>query len=213
MQAELFLRGLVIGFAIAAPVGPIGLLCIRRSLMGGFALGFATGLGAAAADGVYGAVAAFGLTAVSSFLLAQQSWLRLLGGVALIALGVRIARKPAASADAPNGGAQARDGNLPAAFAATFLLTIANPATILSFVAIFAGLGLSASGAAPTAAGAATIVLGVFLGSASWWLILASASAALRRRFPPRAALWINRASGTAIAAFGGLALLSLLVA
>lgn len=209
MDSPLFLRGLLIGFAIAAPVGPIGILCIRRSLAGGFAPGFATGLGAAAADGLYGAVAAFGLTAVSSFLVAQQGWLRLGGGTALLALGLSIALKRPAQPGADNGASPIGADGLAGAFASTFLLTVANPATILSFVAIFAGLGVSAGGGASGAWGAALVVLGVFLGSAAWWLFLAWISAALRRQFPPRAMRWINRASGAAIAAFGILAVAS----
>lgn len=199
MDLPLFLRGLVIGFAIAAPVGPIGLLCIRRAVSGGFAQGFAAGLGAAAADGIYGAVAAFGLTAVSAFLLAQQGWLRLLGGAALVWLGLGIAWKkpPGESGQAP---AAAQGPRLWPAFAQTFALTLANPATVLSFLAVFAGLGL---GAVPSALGAAQVVAGVFLGSALWWLILAGVSAAVRRQFRPAALRWINRLAGLGIAGFG----------
>lgn len=207
MDASLFLRGLLIGLAIAAPVGPIGLLCIRRSLAGGFGAGFMTGLGAAAADGVYGAIAAFGLTAVSSFLVAQQTWLRLIGGAALIALGLSIALK---KTTAGNAAADARAGSPAGAFTQTFFLTLANPATILSFVAVFAGLGL---GEVASAAGAGIVVLGVFLGSAAWWLFLAGTSAALRRQMKPAAILWINRASGLGIAAFGVAAILSFFIA
>jgi threonine/homoserine/homoserine lactone efflux protein len=204
MELGLFARGLAIGLAIAAPVGPIGLLCIRRALAGGFPLGFLTGMGAAAADGVYGAVAAFGLTAVSGFLVAQQKYMMLAGGIALIWLGVRTAlKKPAGAA------AEARAENLLGAFASTFVLTLANPATILSFIAVFAGLGLAAT---PGTAGAATVVAGVFLGSAAWWLFLAGAMAAFRRQVPPAAILWINRGSGAILAAFGIAALLSLLL-
>jgi threonine/homoserine/homoserine lactone efflux protein len=206
MDFGLFARGLAIGFAIAAPVGPIGLLCIRRALAGGFPLGFLTGLGAAAADAVYGAVAAFGLTAVSGFLVAQQPWLMLFGGAALVWLGIATARrKPAAmTAGAGNG------ESLAGAFASTFALTLANPATILSFLAVFAGLGLAA---APGTSGAATVVAGVFLGSAAWWLMLAAAMTGLRRRVPPAALLWINRCAGAVLAGFGIWALLGFLAA
>ncbi|MCC7049703.1 MAG: LysE family transporter [Alphaproteobacteria bacterium] len=205
MDFGLFARGLLIGLAIAAPVGPIGVLCIRRSLAGGFALGFLTGMGAAAADGVYGAVAAFGLTAVSGFLIAQQKFLALGGGLALIWLGWRTARqRPATRAAAAGNGA-----SLAGAFASTFVLTLANPATILSFIAVFAGLGL---GATPGTAGALAVVAGVFLGSAAWWLFLAGAMAALHRQAPQAAVVWINRVSGAVLAAFGIAALLSLLL-
>lgn len=197
-----FARGLAIGLAIAAPVGPIGLLCIKRALAAGFPLGFLTGLGAAAADGVYGAVAAFGLTAVSSFLVAQQRWLALFGGVALLYLGWRTLRQPAARAAA----SAATAAGLGSAFGSTFLLTLANPATILSFVAIFAGLGLGGDTRGSTA-DAMTLVLGVVLGSAAWWLFLAGATAALRRQMPEAAIQWINRLSGAVLIAFGATAL------
>ncbi|MCC6470914.1 MAG: LysE family transporter [Alphaproteobacteria bacterium] len=205
MDFGLFVRGLMIGLAIAAPVGPIGVLCIRRSLAGGFALGFLTGMGAAAADGVYGAVAAFGLTAVSGFLMAQQKFLALGGGIALIWLGWQTARRAPATREAAAGKAESLAG----AFASTFVLTLANPATILSFIAVFAGLGL---GATPGTAGAVAVVAGVFIGSAAWWLFLAGAMAALHRQVPPAAVAWINRVSGAVLAVFGIAALLSLLL-
>ncbi len=200
LDPSLFLRGLVIGLAIAAPVGPIGLLCIRRSLSGGFASGFFTGLGAAAADGVYGAVAAFGLTAVASFLAQQQGWLRLGGGAALVALGISLALKPP---PAPRDAARAGEtfAGLAAAFGQTFLLTLANPATVLSFLAIFAGLGLG--GTVTSAWGAGLVVAGVFLGSAAWWLFLAGVSARLGHAIAPATIKWINRASGAGVAGFG----------
>lgn len=206
MDLGLFARGLAIGFAIAAPVGPIGLLCIRRALAGGFPLGFLTGLGAAAADAVYGAVAAFGLTAVSGFLVAQQPWLMLFGGAALVWLGIATARRKPAAMTARAGNGESLAG----AFASTFALTLANPATILSFLAVFAGLGLAA---APGTSGATTVVAGVFLGSAAWWLMLAAAMAGLRRRVPPAALLWINRCAGAVLAGFGIWALLGFLAA
>ncbi len=192
------LRGLVIGLAIAAPVGPIGLLCIRRTLADGRALGLATGLGAATADAVYGAVAAFGLTAVTDVLVGGERWLRLLGGAFLCYLGARTFRaRPAERAAGPV------PGGLAAAWASTFALTLANPATILSFAAVFAGLGAGASGYA----GASALVLGVFAGSALWWLVLSIGVGLLRARL--RGALsWVNRLSGALLAALGAAALL-----
>jgi len=210
-----FVRGLAIGLAIAAPVGPIGLLCIRRALAGGFPLGFLTGLGAAAADGFYGAVAAFGLTAVSGFLLAQQRWLALVGGIALIWLGLATARRRPVSRDAAAAAAPApgpaRTESLLGAFVSTAALTLANPATILSFLAVFAGLGLAADTDGAPMAEAGLLVAGVFLGSALWWLFLAGMAAALRRQMPPGALAWINRLSGAVLIAFGVAALASLL--
>jgi threonine/homoserine/homoserine lactone efflux protein len=193
--ASLFLKGALIGLSIAAPVGPIGVLCIRRSLAHGRAVGLATGLGAATADGFYGAVAAFGLTALSSFLLDQQLWLALLGGLFLCWLGVRtfMARPaPITTSTAAVG--------LASAYASTFVLTLTNPMTILSFVAIFAGIGL---GDTRRASGAAIVVLGVFLGSAAWWLLLSFGTSSVRLRLDDQWMRVINRASGAVITAFG----------
>ena len=195
----LFLQGVIIGFAIAAPVGPIGVLCIRRTLADGRATGFVSGLGAATADAVYGAIAAFGLTLVTDLLLGGASWLRLIGGAFLVLLGVKtFLARPAESA------AEARGGGLPGAYASTFLLTLTNPTTILSFAAIFAGLGV---GGADDALSAALLVLGVFLGSTAWWLVLSGATGLFRSKLSTGGLRWVNRVSGTVIAAFGVLAL------
>jgi threonine/homoserine/homoserine lactone efflux protein len=137
-----FLRGLGLGFAIAAPVGPIGVLCIRRTLADGRLVGFVTGLGAATADATYGAVAAFGVSAVTSLLVGLRLWIHLLGALFLAWLGVRtLLARPAVKAATPT--APARAGLL-TAWASTVMLTLTNPATIISFAAVFAGLGLSA---------------------------------------------------------------------
>ena len=190
-----FLRGLSIGFSIAAPVGPIGLLCIRRSLADGLLVGLFTGLGAATADAVYGGIAGFGLTAVSSVLVAYRVWLALLGGLFLCYLGIRTF----VSAPAKHGALSQRSG-FASAYASTFLLTLTNPMTILSFVAIFAGLGL-ASGAYYR--GATMLVAGVFAGSAVWWLTLSSGSALLRTRLSGGWMRLVNHLSGAMILAFG----------
>ncbi|MSP49716.1 MAG: LysE family translocator [Alphaproteobacteria bacterium] len=202
--AFLFLKGLLLGFSIAAPVGPIGLLCIRRSLEAGFLPGVAGGLGTAAADAVYAAIAAFGLTAVSSLLLQAQGALAIVGGGALIWLGyvAMTGKPPEAAAEAPV------SRSLWPTFASTFVLTMANPATILTFAAIFAGLGLAA---VDTTAGAAVLVVGVLLGSLLWWAILSGTVSLLRQRIPATAILWINRASGAALAGFGATLLVGFL--
>ena len=191
------LRGLAVGFAIAAPVGPIGLLCIRRTLVGGWRFGIATGMGAATADMVYGLVAAVGLTAVTEALVSARQPLRFAGGAALIWLGLTFLR-----AEAPRERAGAASRGLGAAYATTFLLTLANPATILSFAAVMAGLGaMSANGET------AALVAGVFVGSALWWLALSTGVSLARRRLPEPVLIWINRAAGAAIRVFGLLAL------
>lgn len=202
-----FLRGLVIGFSIAAPVGPIGLLCIRRTLALGRAVGLVSGLGAATADAAYGAVAGFGLTALSGFLVQWQTPMRLIGGVFLCYLGVRtfLAHPASRSAERESRG-------LVGAYLSTLGLTLTNPSTILSFVAIFAGLGLGTSGAAAGGdyAGASVLVGGVFLGSAAWWLILSGMTGAVRGRFSPAGMRWVNRLSGAILTGFGLTALWAL---
>jgi threonine/homoserine/homoserine lactone efflux protein len=223
MDISLFIRGLVIGFSIAAPVGPIGVLCIRRTLANGRLSGFLSGLGAATADACYGSVAALGLTFISTILIEQQIWLRLVGGVFLCYLGLRtFFERPAGSVSslplAPPAGdfelGTIQDASPPSAralmadYASTFLLTLTNPLTILSFAAIFAGLGVWDTGG--SAASAMLLVLGVFCGSASWWLVLSTAADVLRVRFlKPQSLVWVNRISGLIIGGFGLAALVS----
>ena len=202
MDLEFLARGLLIGFSIAAPVGPIGLLCIRRTLADGRAVGLLSGLGAATADALYGAVAGFGLTFVAEFLAEQRSWLRLVGGLFLLYLGLRtFLAGPAERA------AAARGFGLLGAYASTFALTLTNPTTILSFAAIFAGLGVAGASAGYRSAG--LLVLGVLLGSALWWLLLSGGVGFFRDRVTPRALRWVNRLSGAMIMAFGVVALLA----
>ncbi|AWJ89629.1 lysine transporter LysE [Azospirillum baldaniorum] len=200
------LKGLIIGFSIAAPVGPIGLLCIRRTLADGPAHGFVSGLGAASADAVYGAIAGFGVVLVTDALLGAQVALKLVGGLMLLWLSWSTLRaRPAERAADARGG-----GGLAGAYASTFALTLANPATILSFAAVFGGLGVSAGDGSSTGV-AALLVAGVFTGSAMWWLGLSASVGAFRRRVTPAAMLWINRASGAVLGGFGIAALVSLL--
>jgi threonine/homoserine/homoserine lactone efflux protein len=195
-ESAFFLRGLVIGFSIAAPVGPIGVLCIRRTLAEGRAVGFVSGLGAATADAAYGSIAALGLSAVTTLLVGHQTWLRLIGGAFLCYLGYRIfVSRPAENVTGPP------DTRLAGAYTSTLLLTLTNPMTILSFAAVFAGLGLG--GAAGGLRTAALMVLGVFLGSALWWTILSGVTGLLRARLEVRGLRWVNRLSGMVITAFG----------
>lgn len=198
----LFAKGLVIGLSIAMPVGPIALLCINRCLTVGTAAGLATGLGAAVADGVYGAVAAFGIASVSLILLDQQDLIRALGGLGLIAIGLHMALKRPAEQAAISG-----LGGLLRTFVSSFLLTLANPSTILSFIAVFAALGLADRPGDVLAA--LIMVLGVFLGSALWWLFLSGLIGRLRHKLGGATLLWINRGSGAVLGLFGLLALLS----
>ncbi len=204
--AFLFLKGAAIGLSIAAPVGPIGLLCIRRTLTEGMMVGLATGLGAATADAAYGAITGFGLVAVTDALFNWQTPLRLIGGLVLLWLaGVTLrARPPEQGANAPT----AR--GLIGAYGTTVMLTLANPATIISFTAVFGALGLAETGAVP-ALSAASLVLGVFLGSALWWLCLSVGVALFRRRVTPAAMLLINRVSAAVLAGFAVVALVAAL--
>lgn len=193
----IFLKGLAFGFVLAATVGPMWVLCLRRTLAQGALTGFVSGMGIAAADGIYGAIAAFGLTAVSGFLLAQGFWIGLAGTAFLLWLGARALLAEPLALDAARAGRP--EGSLAAAFGSTLGLTLANPPTILAFAAIFAGLGLGAD-ASYTAA--ALVVAGVVLGSAAWWVILAVAAGALRGRIGPRVARAVNAVSGVTILGF-----------
>jgi predicted secreted hydrolase/threonine/homoserine/homoserine lactone efflux protein len=197
---ETLIRGLIIGFAIAAPVGPIGVLCIRRTLAYGRWVGFISGLGAATADALYGSMAAFGLAILAGFLVEQQTWLRVAGGLFLLYLGIRTFRARPASQEA-----QSQGEGMWSAYFSTFFLTLTNPLTILSFAAIFAGLGLASQVRNYREAG--MLVAGVFLGSASWWLILSSLANLFRGRMDAAALTWVNRISGVIIVIFGAAAL------
>jgi threonine/homoserine/homoserine lactone efflux protein len=196
MHPTLFLKGLLFGLSIAAPVGPIGILCIRRSLRDGMLAGLFTGLGAAAADATYGCMAAFGLTSVSAFLVGHRRPVALVGGAFLCFLGIRtfLSRPPADNAP---GKGQTR---LLSALGSTFLLTLANPATILSFAAVFAAFGLGVSSGYTSAS---LLVLGVFTGSAAWWLFLSGTMSRLRSHATAARMAAVNRLSGLVLLAFG----------
>jgi len=201
-----FLKGFMIGFAIAAPVGPIGVLCIRRTLLNGVRSGLATGAGAAVADACYGAVAGFGLTAISSFLQKIATPLQLLGGVFLLYLGIRtFLQKPAADGAGEGKKRLHKWGEVARDFSSTVFLTLTNPATILSFVAIFAGLGIVQG--APDYRLAGLMVLGVFLGSLAWWCILAGGIGLMRHKLDARMMKAANIISALIIGGFGLFAL------
>ena len=200
MVTAFFVKGLIIGFSIAAPVGPIGLLCIQRTLTEGRISGFISGLGAATADAVYGCIAGFGLTFVSTFLISQHVWLRLIGGIFLCFLGIRTFISPPAER-----AASAEGKSLLTNYASTFVLTITNPVTILSFAAIYAGLGVY------NYVSAVLLVSGVFTGSALWWFTLSSSVSLVRSKIDQHKLQWINRISGTILAGIGIFILVSLI--
>ena len=195
---EVLAKGIGVGFAIAAPVGPIGLLCIRRTWADGRAIGLATGLGAATADGVYGFMVAGGL-AVTGLLVEHARPLSFVGGLLIVWLGVQAIRAYFARGEMKPAAAGEMRG-VASAFATTFLLTLSNPMTILSFVALVTGLGpsLAASASAPF-----VLVAGVFTGSALWWVILVHLASFARARTTPEALRWIDLASGGLLIAWG----------
>jgi threonine/homoserine/homoserine lactone efflux protein len=197
-----FLKGLAFGFLLAATVGPMWILCFRRTLAHGRLFGFVSGMGVATADAIYGFVAAFGLTVVSNLLLSQKFWLSLAGGAFLCWLGIRtLLSKPSETA------AAAPAGSFAMAYTSTLALTLTNPATIIAFVAIFAGLGLGATGSYTDAS---LVVIGVVLGSAAWWVMLSLGADWLRCRSGPRALRAINIAAGVSILTFGVVQLIAL---
>jgi threonine/homoserine/homoserine lactone efflux protein len=205
MDTFFFLKSLFIGFVIAAPVGPIGVLCARRTLLHGRRAGFFSGMGAATADAIYGFIAAFGLTFVSGFFVEYQSWFRLIGGALLVHMGVKAFRAlPVKKCELPR---SAR--HYAGMYSSTFFLTLTNPMTIFSFAAVFAGFGLA--GIKGSAFSSGILVLGVFLGSALWWLFLVVLFSLYGRRFHSHELVWVNRVTGAIITASGAFALGSLL--
>jgi len=199
MDLAFLARGLAVGFTVAAAVGPISLLTIRRTLAHGRVYGLVSGLGVALADASYGGIAAFGLTAVTSVLVGARAALGLIGGAFLVWLAIRtISARPAESA------AETDDRpELAAAFLSIYGLTMTNPMTILSFAGIFAGLGLAGRGGTE----AALLTIGVFLGSSLWWVGLTAVVGRLRSRVTPAALAWVNRLSGAVLLVFGCVAI------
>lgn len=206
MELTLFLRGLVLGFTIAAAVGPISLLCIRRTLAEGRLVGLVSGMGVATADATYGAIAAFGLTALTDLLVDWRRALGIVGGVFLLWLAWRTFRSVPGQA-AKNGDTESRRG-LPGAYLSTLGLTLSNPMTILSFAALFVGLGVTGG----NAAGATLLTLGVFAGSAAWWVVLVTVVGAVRSRLTVAGLRRVNVVSGLVIGAFAIVAIGSALL-
>ena len=198
MDLLTFFRGAVIGLSIGAPLGPVGLICLRRMLNEGAVPGLVSGLGAATADAAFGAITGFGLTFLTGPFMNHQGWLRVTGGIVLCALGVRcVFTRPRLVTD---GASRSGRIGLLRAYSSGMLLTLTSPATVLSFLALFAALG------GVTEAGRLSVgllVLGVFVGSAFWWVVLASGTGALRHHLTPNGLTWVNRLSGVLIAAFG----------
>ncbi|MBW8011797.1 MAG: LysE family translocator [Chloroflexi bacterium] len=201
MNISSFLQALFIGFTVAATVGPIAILCIQRTLTRGWRVGFASGLGVAAADGLYGILGGLGLAAIAAFLSDAQSWLPTVGGAVLILLGIKIFfTKAELNLQAEGGDTDAKLKGLAAAFSSVFLLTMANPFTILFFAAIYSGIDLDLQAGVRTAG---LFGISIFLGSAAWWLILTSGVNLVRGKLTNRILRTINYISGFVIGAFG----------
>jgi threonine/homoserine/homoserine lactone efflux protein len=204
--SSVVVRGFALGFAIAASPGPIFFLCLRRTLLKGRPIGLVSGLGVATADAFYAALAAFGVGALTSVLVEERRWLALAGGIALVILGLRtIVDRPAPAEAVPS----TNGSGLGWAYISTLGLTITNPATIISFAALVAALGIGLSGGYLRPF---LLVLGVFLGSATWWGVLAGLVAGLRTRVTPKLVRGISTLSGLAIVALGVLAILSTII-
>jgi threonine/homoserine/homoserine lactone efflux protein len=204
MEVGFFIRGMIIGFAIAAPVGPIGVLCVQRTINRGASFGFVSGLGAATADACYGIVAAFSVAAVFNFLSDHKIWFSLAGGLYLGYLGIKAFRSvPESQVEISNAMGRLR------AYLSIFFLTLTNPMTIFSFAAVFAGFGFGNTGG--NYLNAVILVIGVFCGSAIWWLTLSGTTGLIRHKFTATHLRWINRISGVVILGFAGYIILGLI--
>jgi threonine/homoserine/homoserine lactone efflux protein len=203
MDFSFFIKGLIIGFLLAAPVGPVGLHCIRRTILRGRLPGFVSGLGAACADTVYGCIAAFGLSFVSEFLVAHQIIFRIIGAVFICALGIKTFFSPPAEEVSDSS-----SESYIADFTATFFLTLMNPITIFAFTAVFTAIGTTNS----THTLEGLLVVGVFLGSALWWFLITTVAGLFHRKISHGNLLWLTRISGSIIIAFGLFIFISLLI-
>ena len=207
MHDWLFLKSILAGLAIAAPVGPVGVLCVHRTVLESRLHGLVSGLGAAVADALYGCIAAFGLAALAHLLLDHTSEMQLAGGILLLGMGIHTYRKRTAAL--PKGEEPLRMHSLLGDFFTTFVLTLINPITILAFAGIFVALGVFIE-ADRALLDPILVVLGVFIGSCLWWFGIALGAGLLRGRLDIHHLEWMNRISGTLIFVFGAAALIDL---
>jgi threonine/homoserine/homoserine lactone efflux protein len=205
-MARALVLGFIVGFPIAASPGPIFFLVVRRTLSRGWRSGLISGLGVATGDATYAALAAFGVTAVTSFLIAERHWIGLVGGIAIALIGVRtiVSNPPPRAPTLPSprrGGVllATREGVV-GSYASMVALTLSNPPTILSFAAVFAGLGIHVAAGWVTAL---ALVIGVLLGSLTWWVVLTGVASRLRERLTPAVIRGIGMVSGVALLGFG----------
>jgi threonine/homoserine/homoserine lactone efflux protein len=200
-QLELLLRGVLAGLAIAIPVGPVNILCISRTIAGGRVAGLISGLGAATADTLYGAIAGFSISLVINFLIREKFWIRLVGGALLVGIGlVYWFARPKSLKEAEEEKESAHS-----AYMTTLLLTLTNPTTVLSYMAVLAALRL---GQPRPWTMTLFLVLGIFCGSMIWWIVLAAIAGYFRDRFTDKAVVWMNRIAAFSIAGFGILTML-----
>lgn len=196
-DAMLLITGFGLGVVFSAPVGPVNILCIQRAFRSGYLSGLAAGLGAVCADGIFATVAAFGITAVSGFVEGHSLWLQAIGGVLLLIFGLRVARaRPHLEPE------EGEPTSLPATAAATFGMTLTNPATVLGMLALFGSLGDLAP-AHGDWLGAGLFVAGVVSGGASWWFVVATVVAILRDRMTDTTLVRINVVAGGLLMVFG----------
>jgi len=203
MEPIFFLKGLIIGFGMAVPIGPVGVLCIRKTLVGGHLRGLIIGLGAATADSLFGSIAAFGLTFVSDVIASQHFWLRLVGGGILLFLGIRTFRAKRKDPVVPY-----ENKGVLGSYLSAFLLVLTNPVTIFAFIAVFAAFGL---GHKLFIVSACILVLGVFTGSSLWFLILSYVATIFKKKLDSEGLRWVNRIAGVLIILSGAAALVSLM--
>jgi threonine/homoserine/homoserine lactone efflux protein len=202
MLISVFLKGMIVGFMIAAPVGPINVMCMRRTIMHGRLVGFVSGLGAAVADTVYGAIAAFGLVFIYTLLLTERMWLGLGGTAVLVVIGLRTL-----FAEPPRPKSEPDPTNLLGDFTSTFFLTFTNPVTVLSFIAAFTAFGVEGDDKVDFSDW--LLLLGVFVGASAWWLLLTTSVGLFHGRFTESTLRWANRVAGVFILAFAAIILLS----
>ena len=204
MEIIFFLKGLIIGFAMAVPIGPVGVLCIRKTLAEGHPRGLLVGLGAATVDALYASIAAFGLTFVSDVIASQHFWVRLVGGGLLVFLGVRTFRAKRKDPTIPFEGK-----GLLGSYVSAFLLALTNPVTIFAFVAVFAAFGL---GHKLSIISASILVLGVVVGSCLWFLILGVVATSFRKKLNSGGLRWVNRIAGVLLVVSGIAAFVSMIL-
>ncbi len=203
MALTIFFKGIMIGFAMAVPIGPIGIICIRKTLTEGRLRGMVIGLGAATADMLYGCIAAFGLTIISSTLVSQRVWIRLIGGALLFFLGIRTFRALPSDPNIP-----IKNNGILRSYLTTVFLTLTNPMTVFAFLAIFAAVGL---GDGLSYFSAVALVAGVFIGSSLWFLLLSSGVTFFRNKLDLVGLRWVNKIAGILIILSGVYAIASLL--